>query len=165
MRHDLTLMQVRGVMLNLADAFGDDEQLKIDMLEGETDLLDQVRRLLNGIETDEGDKAALKSQIEDRKSRMDRCDHRIEARREAILALMQCAELDKLPLPEATVSVRTVAASIKVNDPQAVPEEYTVPAPKPDLAKIKEAFAPATEGLPNWLRVEPERPSLTIRRK
>lgn len=165
MRHDLTLSQVRGIMLHLADAFGDDEQLKIDMLEGETDLFEQVRRLLNGIEADEGDKAALKQQIDDRKSRMDRCDSRIDARRDAILALMQCAELDKLPLPEATVSVRTVPASLKVNDLHAVPEEYTVPAPKPDLAKIKEHFAPADDGLPNWLRVEPSRPSLTIRRK
>jgi hypothetical protein len=165
MRIDLTLAQVNGVMLHLADAFGDDEQLKIDMLEGETDLLEQVRRLLDGIERDEGDKAALKEQIDARKVRMERCEHRIDARREAILALMQCAQLDKLPLPEATLSVRTVAASLKVNDPHAVPEEYTVPAPKPDLAKIKEAFAPGNDNLPNWLRVEPERPSLTIRRK
>lgn len=167
MRADLTALQVRAVVTMLRDAFGDepDEQLLLDTLEGETDLFEMARKLLDGIERDEGDKAVLTEQMDVRKVRRDRCDSRNKARRDALMALMDCAGIDKLPLPEATLSLRQLAASIKVNDPAAVPDEYTVPNPKPDLDAIKAAFSPDTPDLPNWLRVEPERPSLTIRRK
>lgn len=165
MRLDLTLVQLNAVRLNLADQFEDDERGYLDLIEGETDAFEMVRKLLDGIEADEGDIATLKTQMEDRKVRKDRCEARIKARREAIIALMECAGIDKLPLPEATLSVRTVPAGVKVNDPAAVPDEYTVPCPKPDLEKIKADFTANDNALPNWLRVEPERPSLTIRRK
>lgn len=165
MRVDLTAMQVKGIMLHLADQFAEDEQLKLDTLEGETDLFVLVSRLLDGIEADEGDKAALKEQVENRKARIARADKRIEARRAAIMALMQCAELDKLPLPEATLSLRTVPAKLSVNDAAGVPEGFCTMKPIPNMEVIKSAFAPDSPELPNWLRVEPERPGLTIRRK
>jgi hypothetical protein len=165
MRLDLTLQQINLVRIHLADQFDDDERGYLDCLEGETDAFEMVRKLLEGIENDAGDIASLKTQIDDRKARQSRCEARIEARREALIALMECAKIDKLPLPEATLSLRTMPASLKVNDPAAVPEEYTVPSPKPDLEKIKAAFTADSEVLPNWLRVEPKRSSLTIRRK
>lgn len=165
MRMDLTLIQVEAIRNHLADQFEDDERLLLDTLEGETDAFELVKRLLDGIERDEGDAAALTEQMASRKARRDRCEARIEARREAIMALMQCAKLDKLPLAEATVSLRTLPAKIVVNDPASVPEEYTKANPKPDLEKIKAAFSPANDTLPNWLRVEPARPSITVRRK
>lgn len=165
MRLDLTLVQLNAVRINLADHFGDDERGYLDLIEGETDAFEMARKLLDGIEAEEGDIAQLKEQMDTRKIRKDRCEARIKARREAIIAIMECAGVDKLPLPEATVSLRQLPAAIKVNDPNAVPDEYTVPKPQPDLEKIKAAFAPDGAELPNWLRVEPERPSLTIRRK
>lgn len=165
MRIDLTLAQINGLKLNLADQFEEDERGWLDALEGETDAFELVRRLLDRLEREEGDRNALTQQMEDRKARRDRCDARIKAQRDTIMAVMACANIDKLPLPEATLSVRSVAASLKVNDPKAVPDEYTVPDPKPDLAKIKAQFTTDSDALPNWLRVEPERPSLTIRRK
>jgi hypothetical protein len=167
MRADLTQIQVRTVVTMLRDAYGEeqDEKLLLDMLEGQTDLFEISARLLDKMEREEGDRDALTKQMDDRKVRRDRCDARIKTTREAIAALMTCAGIDKLPLPEATVSLRVLPPSIKVNDPAAVPEEYTVPKPVPDLDKIKAAFAANDDALPNWLRVEPERPSLTIRRK
>ena len=165
MRIDLTLSTLNAIRIHLADQFEDDERGWLDLIEGETDAFELARKLLDGIEADEGDKLALKEQIDNRKVRQSRCDARIEARREALMAIMESAGLDKLPLPEATLSLRKLAASVKVNDPGAVPEEYTVPSPKPDLERIKAAFGPDTDNLPNWLRREPERASLTIRRK
>jgi hypothetical protein len=165
MRLDLTLVQLNAIRLNLADEFPDDERGYLDLIEGETDAFEMACKLLDGIESDEGDIAKLKDQMDTRKVRKDRCEARIKARREALIAIMECAGVDKLPLPEATVSLRQLAASVKVNDPAAVPDEYTVPKPVPDLDKIKAAFAPDSAELPNWLRVDPARPSLTIRRK
>lgn len=167
MRADLTQTQVRTVVMMLRDHFGDepDEQLLLDTLEGETDLFELARKLLDGIEADEGQKAALAEQMDARKVRRDRCDSRIKARREAIMALMESAGIDKLPLPEATLSLRTTDAKLTVNDPAAVPEGFCVPTYKPSMEAIKSAFNVDDPELPNWLRVEPARPSLTIRRK
>lgn len=165
MRLDLTLQQIAAIKHSLGDAFDDDEKLLLDTIEGETDAFELVRKLLDGIEADEGDAASLTAQIEARKVRKDRCGARIGARREALTAVMQCAGLDKLPLPEATLSLRTMPAKLVLNAREAVPQEYTVPSPKPSMDLIKAAFSPDNDNLPNWLSVEPERPSLTVRRK
>jgi hypothetical protein len=166
MRLDLTLIQINAIKAMLADAgCEDDGEILLSALEGETDAFEMVRKLLNGIEADEGDIASLTEQMAARKARRDRCEARVDQRRLAIMAIMECAGLDKLPLPEATLTKRMLAAKLAVNDPAAVPEEYTGPAPKPDMDKIKAAFDPANDALPNWLRVEPERPSLIVRRK
>lgn len=165
MRVDLATSQIAAVRIMLADQFEDDERGWLDFLEGETDLFEIARRLLDKMEAEEGDREVLTEQMDARKVRRDRCDARIKSLRDSLAALMECAGVDKLPLPEATVSLRQLAASIKVNDPAAVPEEYTVPSPKPNLEAIKAAFTPDSEQLPNWLRIEPARPSLTIRRK
>ena len=166
MRADLTAIQVRAVLDHLRDALGEepDEQLLLDTLEGETDAFELIAKLLNGIERDEGDVNALDNQIADRNERKQRAKHRIDGRREAIMALLECAGLDKLTLPEASLSLRILPAKLTVNDPQAVPDDYTVITRKPAMDAIKAAFS-VNDFLPNWLRVEPERPSLTIRRK
>jgi hypothetical protein len=52
-----------------------------------------------------------------------------------------------------------------VTDPAAVPDEFTVSVPRPNLDAIKAHFNPADPVLPNWLKVEPPRPSLTVRRR
>lgn len=165
MRVDLTLVQVNALKIMLGDEFEDDERGWLDALEGETDAFELVRKLLNKIEDDEGAAAELKEQMDNRKLRKDRLDNRVSKYRDAIMAVMECAGLDKLALPEATLSVRDIAAKLVVNDPAAVPDEYTTPNPKPSMDAIKAAFSPDNDNLPNWLRVEPARPSLTVRRK
>jgi hypothetical protein len=165
MRADLTKIQVEMVMLHLRDQFEEDEQLKLDTLEGETDLFELVGKLLDRIEGEDGTIAALSEQIGDRQARKLRATGRKDAYREAVMSLMQCAQLEKLTLPEATLSLRDTAAKLAVNDADAVPEEYSVQSWKPSMDAIKAAFSVDTEELPNWLRVEPAKPSLTIRRK
>jgi hypothetical protein len=63
------------------------------------------------------------------------------------------------------LSVRQLPAKLAVTDPAAVPEEFTVSVPRPNLDAIKAHFNPADPVLPNWLRLDPPKPSLTIRRK
>lgn len=166
MRADLTAIQVTAVLNHLRDQLGEepDEQLLLDSLEGETDAFELIGKLLNGIERDEGDVNALDTQIADRNERKQRAKKRVDGRREAIMALLECAGLDKLTLPEASLSLRTLPAKLAVNDPEAVPEDFTVVKRVPAMDAIKSAFS-VDGDLPNWLRVEPERPSLTIRRK
>ena len=97
-RLDLTRLQVEAICAHLRDQLEDDERAYLDTLEGETDLFEWVRKLLGRIEEDEGIVAALKEQIADRTVRKNRAEQRIEASREAIKALLDCARLDKLTL-------------------------------------------------------------------
>lgn len=164
MRADLTAQQVAAVRAHVLDAVGEDDALLLDMLEGETDLFECVRKLLEGIEDDEGNKAALTEQMDARKKRRDRCDVRIQARRDAIAMLMETAGISKLPLPEASISYRMTNPKVEINDPAAVPDEFTEVKRVPSKTRINEHFSPDGP-LPNWLRAEPARPSITIRRK
>lgn len=137
MRIDLTKMQVEVVAAMLRDNLADDERAYLDMLEGETDLYEITRHLLNEIEKDKGAHASLTQQIDDRNARRQRASKRIDANREAIMALIQCAGLDKLTLPEATLSVRQVPPKAIVTDEAAVPDEFCKFTRKPDMAAIK----------------------------
>lgn len=136
-RIDLTKIQVSAVATHLRDAMGDDEQLYLDTLEGETDLYELVRLLLEKIEEDEGNQAKLAEQIADRTLRKQRAGNRIAVHREAIMALLHCAQIDKLTLPEATLSVRDVPPKAIVTDEAAVPQAFKKATWKPDMAAIK----------------------------
>ena len=133
----LTQLQVSAIAAMLANE--DDEQLKLDTLEGETDLFELARSMLNGIEQDEGAIKVLGEQIADRQARKVAADNRIKRRREAVAALLECADLSKLALPEATISVLKVPPKAIVTDPEAVPDEFCTFVRKPDLAAIKAA--------------------------
>lgn len=143
----------------------DDEDLILDCLEAETELFEVVRILLEQNESDEGNKVALSEQMAARKERRDRCDARIEARRKLIAHLMRDAGLTKLPLPEATISLRDVKAKLAINDPSAVPHEFCEQAWKPKMDEIKASFSPDDDVLPNWLRVERAYETISVRRK
>lgn len=153
--------QVAAVALMLTDC--DDEQLKLDTLEGQTDLFELERYLLGKVEDDEGVIASLAVQIEDRQTRKKAAETRKERRRDAMKALLECAKLDKLVLPEATLSVRDVPPKAIVNDPEAVPDELCKIKRSPDMAAIK-AEMESGRAVPG-VTLDNGAVSLTIRRK
>jgi hypothetical protein len=140
-----------------------DEQLKLSTLEGETELNEIVSLLLAENEDDEGNIDQIKAQIETRRERIARFERRIETRRNAIVSLMDTAMLTKLPLAEATVSLRTLKASPKVTDEEAVPDDYCKFVRKPDMEKIRAAFE---RGQPiSGVTITNGGSSLSVRRK
>lgn len=164
-RFDLTASQVVSVMDMLASiGVDDDDRLVLDTLEGETDLFAMLSKLLEQIEDDEGQVGALKYQIESRKHRIAAAEARIERARVMIGRLMDFAQRDKITLPEATLSRRTVNAKLEIANPSAVPERLCAVKYVPDKAAINEAYADA-DALPNWLTRTPESKSITVRRK
>jgi hypothetical protein len=120
-----------------------DEQLKLSTLEGETELNEIVSLLLAENEDDEGNIDSIKAQIETRRERIARFERRIEARKNAIVSLMDTAQITKLPLPEATVSLRTLKARPKVIDADQLPDEFVTieTIRKPNTKAIDAAFA------------------------
>lgn len=161
MRYDLTIQQVAAVraMLESDAETAGDETLLADTLEGETDLHELTKRLLDSIERDEGEAAILKEQEAARAARRKQAEGRIESRRMAIAALLQCAGVDKLRLPEATLSVRDLPPKPIVTDPDLLPDDFVTLVRKPNMAAIKDAPV-----LPAGVVMDNGRPSLTVRR-
>jgi hypothetical protein len=129
-------------ILELCPGLDLDEQLKLSTLEGESDLNEIVSALLAENEDDEGMIEAIKGQITVRRERIGRLENRIDARKRAITSLMDCARITKLPLPEATVSLRTLAPRPKVVDAAMLPAAFTIEETirKPDNDAIEEAM-------------------------
>lgn len=142
-----------------------DEQLKLSMLEGETELFEVVRSLLDENENDDGQIAALGAQVDARALRIERAKVRIEARKKAIMSLMDSARETTLKLPEATLSLRTLKARPKVADAEQLPDGFytTVTTRKPDLDAIQTAFE-SGQPIPG-VTITNGGSSLTIRRK
>lgn len=140
-----------------------DEQLKLSTLEGETELTEVVSILLAENEDDEGIIAAVKEQIGVRKERVARFERRIEARRNAIVSLMDTAQITKLPIPEATVSIRTLRPRMKIVDEDQIPDAFKVPVLVPDKEAIEEAVTHGAS-IPGVIMTNGGA-SLTVRRK
>ena len=141
-----------------------DEQLKLSTLEGETELCEIVSMLLAENEDDEAMVRGIKDQMDFRRERIARLERRIDTRKNAIVSLMDTAQTTKLPLPEATVTVRTLRPSPKVADEEALPDDYCKFVRKPDLEAIKAAFE-AGKPLPAGVVLSNGGASLTVRRK
>lgn len=157
--------RIAPVLEALSLALGDesDEQLVIDTLEGETDLFELVRGLLNSNQDDGGQVEALKQQIADRTERKERAESRIKHRRETIADLMEMAGLTKLPLPEATLSLRQTPPKPAVPAPDLLPDDMCRIERKPDMEKIKDAIAAGQ--LPAGVILDNGGRSLTVRTK
>lgn len=128
-------------ILELCPDLDVDEQLKLSALEGETQLNEIVSLLLAMNEDDEGMIGQIKEQIGVRRERIGRFERRIETRKNAIVSLLDTAHLTKLPLPEATVTLRTLQPRIRVTDPDLLPDAFTIPVTtrKPDTEAIEAA--------------------------
>ena len=132
--------QVENLLLAYPE-LTDDEQLRADMLEGSTDLVEYLRQL----ETSRAQAAAMveaiASMLEAWKQRMVRHERRVEALRAMMLQLLQAARLKKLELPEATLSVKLGVPRVFINDEAALPAEFWRVKREPDRQKIKQALA------------------------
>lgn len=142
-----------------------DEQLKLSMLEGETEFFEVVRALLDENENDDGTIAALDAQVDARAIRIERAKARIEARKKAIMSLMDSAGEKSLKLPEATLSLRTIAPRLKVVDEALLPDNFVKieTVRKPDRDAIDAAFERG-EQIPG-VTLTNGSASLSIRRK
>lgn len=141
-----------------------DEQLFLDMLEGETDLFRIIGRIHEQIARDEEMLTGIAARKANLKEREERIASRVIASKALIGKFLRSAKLPKIELPEATYSVRDGKPSLKVVDPAAVPDALCRTKSEPDKSAINAAYAQAQE-LPNWLVREPARDVVTARTK
>lgn len=146
MNDNFLVADVANLTAHIADLFAaypelaEDEDLRRDMLEGETSAFEVLTRLVS-IERDADSMArAVASRISDLQARKARAEKRKEAMRVLMLRIMRAANIKKAPLVEATVSVSKGRQSVEIVDEAALPDEFVrierVPDKKALLAKL-----------------------------
>lgn len=162
MRADIVKSEIAALFAACPE-LADDDQLRADMVEGETSLQDAMVYLNRARQIRIAESNGIADHVDALNERKARklCDaDRIKG---TMLELLRIANLDKLVLPEATLSVTKPRASVEVTDPDALPQGYFLIERKPMKAAIKAAIE-AGEAIPGASIVY-SGPSLSVRVK
>ncbi|QWY83270.1 hypothetical protein [Rhizobium phage RHph_X2_25] len=127
----------------LFQAFPDlaeDAELRADMLEGETNLHAVLGRLLNKEREANSMVGATAARISELQARKAMYDRRKDAMRGLMLRLMKAADLQKVPLTEATVSVTKGRQSVEIVDEARLPARFLKVVKTPDKTLVKAAL-------------------------
>lgn len=118
----------------------DDPDLRFDMIDGQTDAADLLRKIVSlHIET-KAMATALKGVEAEYKARRERVEARSQGFKDMAERIMQAAHLGKLVLPEATLSVRQVPPAVIVTDEASIPARYIRVKHEIDRVALKEAL-------------------------
>ena len=118
----------------------EDELFQMDVLEGETDLLELLREIERKRRTADTLAEAVALEIKALRERRDRFVRRDEALRAFMFKLMEHAQLQKAELPEATLSIRRGQQRVIIEDENRIPDDYCRIIREPDKIKIKAAL-------------------------
>lgn len=132
-------------LLSVFPELADDEELKLDTLEGETELFAIASRALEARQSALSMAEAIKSRMADLNERKARFEKKSDAMKRLIQSLMEAAGQDKLVLPEASLSIRSGSESVNVTDLDALPQGYFKIERKADKAAIKKAILAGEE--------------------
>jgi len=140
-RIDATIIQHQITNLLVAyPELAEDEQLRADMVEGETELHEFMRN----IEKIRRHKVAMAEGLSkvmlEFSERLRRYERREQGIRQLMYKLMEVADLKKLELPEATLSMRNGTAKVNITDEHLLPDIYCRIKREADKTKIKQAL-------------------------
>lgn len=145
MKTDFLQADVANVLADIDSLFAaypelaEDEDLRRDVLEGETSAFEVLSRLLD-VERDADSLAkAAAARIADLSARKARAEKRKEAMRALMLRVMTAAGVQKAPLVEATVSISKGRDSVEVTDVAVLADEYVRVERIPDKKALLEA--------------------------
>lgn len=141
-----------------------DEEAWLSALESETDMKEILTTIVRRIEDSRAFSDGTDERLRELKARRDRFEHRIETLRELAFKVMQAAELAKIELPEATLSLRAGQQQlVGERDPLKTPDMFCKITRDIDRAKIKEHLKSGGE-LPGFT-LSNSPPSLMIKIK
>jgi hypothetical protein len=140
-------LDVRELQQQIANLFlefpelKDDEVLRADMLEGQTEIKAMFTTILHSIDDAKAFSDGVDLRISQLAERKARFDMRVEFLRALILKVMRWADLRKVELAEATLSQRASQPKL-IGDPDValLPEELVKVTRAPDRTKIREAL-------------------------
>jgi len=131
----------RALLLNIKDVVEDDAEMIETAIEGETNLKEAISAAVDRISECKAHALALESREKDLSDRRQRFLDQAERIRASILVAMGQAELRKLELPQATLSVRGLAPKVVVTDEALIPSKFwKAQDPKLDKKAILDAL-------------------------
>jgi len=134
------LAALREQLVAIEPDMAADEGLLFDTLDGETDAVDQLRRILrHGIEASVFAEA-LKRHIDVLKQRKARFEAREDACRAAVREAMDALGLTRLQSPDFTASIIPGRPRVVVPDVDALPDAFVRTTVEPDLSAIAAAL-------------------------
>lgn len=129
------------LLANIRDVIGDDEDMRMTAVEGETGLLEAISEAVDRCEELKAHQEAIETRIKDLSERRDRFDGQAQRIKAAIQVAMMQAELRKIELPQATLSVRAVPPKAEITDEAAIPAKFWKPQdPKLDRKAVLDAL-------------------------
>lgn len=117
----------RALIEALKDIIGDDEDFAMDVIEGQTSLVEVVNALIGQEGQDKAHTQGIETYIEALMAKRDRIEARIEKRRNALLVALQTADVKSLRCPLGTVGIRPAPAKAIPTDESVIPEEFWKP--------------------------------------
>ncbi len=134
------LKQQIALLLNQYPELADDEQLLIDTIEGETEVLSVIDKLIRSIENTKILIDGIDARVKELKERKERFDHRIYSLRGFIATLMEAAGVRKLERPTATIYFMNVPPKVvgdfDLRNNPTLPEEFIRTYREVDKARI-----------------------------
>ena len=137
LRPDQVRIQINDIKLSYPELTEDADMLA-DVLEGQTDLFEVLRLLVNQDQEARLLAEAVQDSIDAMVSRKQRFKRRSEALRGMMQNLMDDAGQRKLELPEATLSVRNVPGKVIIISEDELPDGCVRIKREPDKTAIKE---------------------------
>jgi hypothetical protein len=119
----------------------EDEMLRADMLDAETDIEGVLTALFQAVDNNKLMVSAITARTHELAARKKRFERRVEFLRSLMLQVLQTADLKKYELAEATLSQRASQPAI-VGEPDvaALPADLCRVTVEPDRVKIREAL-------------------------
>jgi hypothetical protein len=158
-----TIERQINALMEAYPELAEDEALRADMIEGETDLLSVMARVLDHQQEAASMVDAMKSRRSDLSERISRYERRSDAMRTLMLNLMSAADQTKITLPEATISMTKGRDAVEIIDINALPQGFYSLERKADRTAIGAALK-AGEAIPG-AALRTGDASLTIRTK
>ena len=138
----------RALLANIRDVIGDDEEMISTAVEGETGLIEIISEAVDRVAALEAHAEAIAHQIATLSDRSHRFDGQAERLRSAIHVAMGHANLRKLELPQATLSIRAVPPRIEITNEADIPAKFWKPQdPRLDKKAVLDALK-AKEDVP-----------------
>lgn len=124
-------------LLEAYPELAEDDDLRADMILGETGIDRIASRLVRIIGERKARADGLTGYISELQERKARELRGMEGARDMLKSIMQAGAIDKLPLPEATVSITNPRIKCVIDDLDALPQGYFEVQRKPKTAEIK----------------------------
>lgn len=139
----------------------EDEALRLDMIEGQTDAIELLKQLVRTKAEADAYAKAIKEYEGDLASRRHRMERRADGAKELAFRIMRLAELRKVPLAEATLFETAGVPKVIITDEAAIPEHFIKVERTPKKKEILDAIKGGQKVA--GAEISNSEPSLTIR--